>query len=144
MPTGGGKTILFADVIRRVFPRRALVLAHREELIFQARDKIQRVTGLRADVEMGEYQAEGGLFDAARVIVSTIQTQCSGGDGGGRMAKFDPQQFGVLSRARSEATRSFRTGTFWPPARSSGCSLGTAGFCRSPQLGDFGMEAESL
>ena len=96
MPTGGGKTILFADVIRRVFPRRALVIAHREELIFQARDKIQRVTGLQADVEMGEYKAEGGLFDAARVVVSTIQTQCSGGDGGGRMAKFDPQRFGVL------------------------------------------------
>ena len=96
MPTGGGKTILFADVIRRMFPRRALVLAHREELIFQARDKIQRVTGLQADVEMGEYRAESGLFDAARVIVSTIQTQCSGGDGGGRMGKFDPQRFGVL------------------------------------------------
>jgi len=96
MPTGGGKTILFADVIRRMFPRRALVLAHREELIFQARDKIQRVTGLSADVEMGEYRAEGGLFEAARVVVSTIQTQCSGGDGGGRMAKFDPQRFGVL------------------------------------------------
>src|SRR6516162_7710293 len=96
MPTGGGKTILFADVIRRVFPRRALVLAHREELIFQARDKIQRVTGLRSDVEMGEYAAEESLFDAARVVVSTIQTQCSGGDGGGRMSKFDPQRFGVL------------------------------------------------
>jgi superfamily II DNA or RNA helicase len=96
MPTGGGKTVLFADVIRRVFPRRALVLAHREELIFQARDKIQRVTGLSADVEMGEYRAEGGLFGQARVVVSTIQTQCSGGDGGGRMAKFDPQRFGVL------------------------------------------------
>ena len=96
MPTGGGKTVLFADVIRRMFPRRALVLAHREELIFQARDKIQRVTGLTADVEMGEYRAEGGLFGAARVVVSTIQTQCSGGDGGGRMAKFDPQRFGVL------------------------------------------------
>ena len=96
MPTGGGKTVLFADVIRRVFPRRALVLAHREELIFQARDKIQRVTGLRADVEMGDYRAEGGLFGAARVVVSTIQTQRSGGDGGGRMAKFDPQRFGVL------------------------------------------------
>ena len=96
MPTGGGKTVLFADVIRRVFPKRALVLAHREELIFQARDKIQRVTGLSADVEMGEYRAEGGLFGQARVVVSTIQTQCSGGDGGGRMAKFDPQRFGVL------------------------------------------------
>ena len=96
IPTGGGKTVLFADVIRRVFPRRALVLAHREELIFQARDKIQRVTGLRADIEMGEYQADGGLFEAARVVVSTIQTQCSGGDGGGRMTKFDPARFGVL------------------------------------------------
>lgn len=96
MPTGGGKTVLFADVIRRMFPRRALVIAHREELIFQARDKIQRVTGLSADVEMGEYRADGGLFGAARVVVSTIQTQCSGGDGGGRMSKFDPQRFGVL------------------------------------------------
>ncbi|HOA61609.1 MAG TPA: DEAD/DEAH box helicase [Verrucomicrobiota bacterium] len=96
MPTGGGKTVLFADVIRRVFPRRALVIAHREELIFQARDKIERVTGLKADVEMGEYRAEGGLFGVARVVVSTIQTQCSGGDGGGRMSKFDPSQFGLL------------------------------------------------
>jgi len=96
MPTGGGKTILFADVIRRVFPRRALVLAHREELIFQAKDKIQRVTGLSTDVEMGDYRADGGLFEQARVVVSTIQTQCSGGDGGGRMAKFDPQRFGLL------------------------------------------------
>ena len=110
MPTGGGKTILFADVIRRMFPRRALVLAHREELIFQARDKIQRVTGLQADVEMGEYRAEGGLFDAARVVVSTIQTQCSGGDGGGRMGKFDPQRFGVLiiDEAHHATSQSYR------------------------------------
>lgn len=110
MPTGGGKTVLFADVIRRVFPRRALVIAHREELIFQARDKIQRVTGLSADVEMGEYRADGGLFGQARVVVSTIQTQCSGGDGGGRMSKFDPQRFGVLiiDEAHHATSRSYR------------------------------------
>ena len=110
MPTGGGKTVLFADVIRRVFPKRALVLAHREELIFQARDKIQRVTGLSADVEMGEYRAEGGLFGQARVVVSTIQTQCSGGDGGGRMAKFDPQRFGalIIDEAHHATSRSYR------------------------------------
>ena len=96
LPTGAGKTCVFASVIQRIFPRRALVLAHREELIFQARDKIQRVTGLSADVEMGDYKVENGLFGAARVVVSTIQTQCSGGDGGGRMAKFDPARFGVL------------------------------------------------
>ena len=112
MPTGGGKTVLFADVIRRVFPRRALVIAHREELIFQARDKIQRVTGLSADVEMGEYRADGGLFGQARVVVSTIQTQCSGGDGGGRMSKFDPQRFGVLiiDEAHHATSRSYRRG----------------------------------
>ena len=34
MPTGCGKTICFADVISKVQPRRVMVLAHREELIF--------------------------------------------------------------------------------------------------------------
>jgi superfamily II DNA or RNA helicase len=98
MPTGGGKTILFADVIRRSFPRRAMVLAHREELIWQACDKIKRATGLSCEVEMGDYRAhaDSGLFGRASVIVSTIQTQTSGGDGGGRMAKFDPMDFGLL------------------------------------------------
>ena len=68
MPTGGGKTILFADVIRRVFPRRALVNAHREELVFQARDKNQRVTVLE-DLfrSLPKSRAEG-----RRTIVYTI------------------------------------------------------------------------
>lgn len=97
-PTGLGKTVVFCDVIRRAFPRRAIVLAHREELIFQARDKVRRIAGLTCEVEMGEYKAHGdhNLFGRASVIVSTIQTQCAGGDGGGRMGKFDPTQFGIL------------------------------------------------
>lgn len=97
-PTGLGKTIVFADIIRRSFPRRAMVLAHREELIWQARDKIKRVTGLSCEVEMAEYKAhsDGNLFGRAPVVISTIQTQCAGGDGGGRMGKFDPSKFGVL------------------------------------------------
>ncbi len=57
MPTGTGKTIVFASVIRRKFPKRAMVLAHRQELIWQAKSKIQAVTGLSVEVEMGEYQA---------------------------------------------------------------------------------------
>lgn len=96
-PTGCGKTILFADIVRRSFPRRAMVLAHREELIWQARDKIQKATGLRCEIEMGDYRAQSdSMFGRASVIISTIQTQCAGGDGGGRMAKFDPKDFGVL------------------------------------------------
>lgn len=99
MATGTGKTVLFAGVIRRKFPKRAMVIAHRQELIWQARDKIQRVTGLHVDVEMGEFKAgtERGLFHPkARVIVSTIQTQVAGGDGAGRLGKFDPRDFGLL------------------------------------------------
>lgn len=110
LPTGCGKTVLFADIIRRSFPRKAMVLAHREELIWQARDKIQRVTGLRADVEMADYRTEPQLFSGARCIISTIQTQCSGGDGGGRMTKFDPSEFGVLiiDEAHHAAAGSYR------------------------------------
>lgn len=99
LPTGTGKTVVFAGVIRKLFPRRAMVLAHREELIFQAREKIQRVTGLRADIEMGSYKAtmETDMFHPrSPVIVSTIQTHIAGGDGGGRMTKFNPQDFGLL------------------------------------------------
>lgn len=97
MPTGTGKTVLFADLIRRSFPRRAMVLAHREELIWQALDKIKRVTGLNCDIEMADHRsAMDGLFGGPAVVISTIQTHNAGGDGGGRMGKFDPRHFGLL------------------------------------------------
>jgi hypothetical protein len=93
-----GKTVMFADITRRVFPRKALVLAHRSELIHQAKDKIQRVTGFRVEVEMADLRADlnAGLFESPQVIVSSIQTQTAGGDGAGRMGKFDPMMFGLL------------------------------------------------
>jgi superfamily II DNA or RNA helicase len=98
LPTGCGKTILVSDIIRRTHPRRALVLAHREELIFQAQAKVQAVTGYRVEIEMAEQRADLGrtFFGRPQVVVSTIQTQTSGGDGGGRMGRFDPADFGTL------------------------------------------------
>lgn len=99
MPTGTGKTIVMAYVIRRMFPKRTMILAHRQELIWQARDKIQKVTGLTVDVEMGEYKArmEPNMFHPrASVVVSTVQTQVAGGDGAGRIGKFDPMDFSTL------------------------------------------------
>ena len=96
LPTGCGKTVLFAEIIRRLNTR-TMVLAHREELVFQAKDKICRVTGLDAHVEMGEYRADmWGLGGAPMVVVSTVQTHTAGGDGGGRMTKFAPEDFGLL------------------------------------------------
>ena len=97
LPTGTGKTICFANIVKRVQPLKCMVLAHREELIFQAQSKIAKVTGLDVQIEMAEYRAEmGGLYGAPPVVVSTIQTHCGGGDGGGRMTKFNPDDFGVL------------------------------------------------
>ena len=97
-PTGTGKTVIFAAVAQRL-KKRAMVLAHRQELIFQARDKIQRVTGLTVDVEMGEFKSrlDGDMISPkADVIVSTVQTHVAGGDGAGRMGKFNPNDFGLL------------------------------------------------
>lgn len=101
VPTGCGKTIMFADLIRRMQPQRCMVIAHRAELIWQARDKIERHTGLRCDIEMADLEAgQGGhLFDDAQlspVVVSTVQTQNSGCNGDGRMTKFNPMEFGLL------------------------------------------------
>lgn len=45
LPTGCGKTVLFADIINKMQPLKAMVLAHRSELIWQAKDKIERVKG---------------------------------------------------------------------------------------------------
>jgi len=70
MPTGGGKTIQFAALAQHYRPRRTLVLAHREELITQAVDKIHKATGLVAEVEMADYRAS---LDAP-VVVASVQT----------------------------------------------------------------------
>jgi hypothetical protein len=127
MPTGTGKTVLFADLIRRSFPRRAMVLAHREELIWQACDKIKRVTGLHCEVEMGECRAEmGGLFGGPSVVVSTVQTHNAGGDGGGRMGKFDPRHFGLLIIDEAHHATS-------PSRAASSCAIRRLADARSPR-----------
>lgn len=58
-PTGGGKTVIASDIIRRATERqsRTLFLAHRRELIQQTADKLQRF-GVRHGIIMaGERQA---------------------------------------------------------------------------------------
>ena len=66
LPTGLGKTVVFSEVIRRFQPTRAIVIAHREELIFQAAEKIKKVTGLDGGIEMGGFRAAPVQANAAK------------------------------------------------------------------------------
>lgn len=72
VPTGGGKTVIFAKLaeIRAGMGQRTLVLAHREELIGQAVEKIRAATGIEAWVEKAERHAPR----SARIVVASVQT----------------------------------------------------------------------
>lgn len=72
-PTGSGKTILLASAALRYWNElkaKTLILAHREELLEQAADKIFRTTGLEAEIEKAEREASHD----APVVVASVQT----------------------------------------------------------------------
>lgn len=73
LPTGTGKTVVFANVAAREVSagNRVLILAHRDELIRQAADKLMKATGLSAAVEKADETAEGSLYP---VTVGSVQT----------------------------------------------------------------------
>ena len=92
-PTGTGKTILFAEVIRRWPEGRVLVVAHRDELIQQAAKKIQWVTGEECDIEMGDrYADQCSIYRRSRVLVTSVQTMSRPR----RHERFNPEDFGLL------------------------------------------------
>lgn len=73
LPTGTGKTIVFAKVIedRVRLGDRCLVLAHRGELLDQAANKLATATGLMAATEKAEQSCMDSWF---RVVVGSVQT----------------------------------------------------------------------
>ncbi len=73
LPTGTGKTIVFASITEECVRRgeRILILAHRGELLEQAADKIRQSTGLGCAVEKAEQTCKGTWY---RVVVGSVQT----------------------------------------------------------------------
>ncbi len=72
LPTGTGKTIIFADIIRRMAQRggRSLVLVHRDELLNQAEDKLKIIC---PEAQVGIVKAARNELDAA-VTIASVQT----------------------------------------------------------------------
>lgn len=110
LPTGTGKTVVAAEIINRVQPKRTLFLAHREELIFQGARTIEKYTDLNCEIEMADLWAGANLWDGCPVVVSTIQTQIAGRAGNERMTRFDPDEFGlvVVDEAHRVTAKSYR------------------------------------
>jgi superfamily II DNA or RNA helicase len=115
MATGLGKTVVFADIVRRAQQSgrgwRTLVLAHREELVFQAAKTIERVAGCHVDIEMGDLRASHDFLRRAPVVVSTVQTQVAGRGETKRMHRFKPSEFGlvIVDEAHHAIAGSYRT-----------------------------------
>ena len=71
LPTGAGKTVIFSR-LAQLAQRQVLVLAHREELLFQAKEKLQQALG-QGHVVAIERGAERAPADA-KVLVCSIRS----------------------------------------------------------------------
>ena len=112
LPTGTGKTIVFAAVVEDAVRagRRVLILAHRGELLDQAADKIRRSTGLASAVEKAESSCLGSWY---RVVVGSVQSL----QRPQRLEPFPHDYFGtiVIDEAHHAITDGYRRVLDWFP-----------------------------
>ena len=91
LPTGTGKTVVFAKVveIKTGEGKRVLILAHRNELLEQANDKLKETCGLDAVLEKAEFTTVG--LDEP-VTVGSVQTLYRES----RLSKFPKDYFDII------------------------------------------------
>lgn len=73
LPTGAGKTVIFSH-LARLARRPVLVLAHREELLQQARQKLEGALGAASAGVVAIEQGAHSAPDNARVLVCSIRS----------------------------------------------------------------------
>jgi superfamily II DNA or RNA helicase len=86
IPTGTGKTRVFTEVARH-WPGKVLVLAHRDELLQQARGRLGKETGEMVGLEQADFYAGN-----ERIVVGSVQT-LSQPD---RLSRWKPDHFGIV------------------------------------------------
>lgn len=91
MPTASGKTVCFAKIAEHYRQDgRILVLAHREELLSQAKEKIEQWTPLTCGIEQAE-KSVAGMF-LPDVTIASVQTLSRPN----RLTKFTPDTFALI------------------------------------------------
>ncbi|NLU24129.1 MAG: DEAD/DEAH box helicase [Clostridiales bacterium] len=105
MPTGTGKTIVFAGVAEDQVRagNRVLILAHRGELLEQASDKIRKTTGLCSAVEKADQSCLDSWY---RITVGSVQSL----QRDKRLNQFAPDYFGsiIIDEAHHAITDGYR------------------------------------
>ena len=105
LPTGCGKTIVFAKIAeKQVFDgKRVLILAHRGELLEQASDKIYRSCHLLCATEKAEKTC---LDKPNRVVVGSVQSMANLK----RLSKFDTNYFDtiIIDEAHHAVSKSYQ------------------------------------
>ena len=88
LPTGTGKTVVFSKVVENQVNQghRALILAHRGELLEQAANKLKEASGLECVLEKGKSTSLGSSLP---VTVGSVQSLSQPR----RLAKFPPDYF---------------------------------------------------
>ena len=91
LPTGTGKTIVFSAITEMVANKgnKTLILAHRDELLDQAADKLKKVSSLTAEKEKAELST---LKTDPLVTVGSVQSLAREE----RLHKFDKKRYDVI------------------------------------------------
>lgn len=127
LPTGTGKTIVFANVAKNQVEqgKRGLVLAHRGELLDQAADKIRTATGMECSLEKADNTCLGTWNFMAVGSVQTMMREK-------RLARFahDRFDFIIVDEAHHALSSSYQAVLEWFPGAN------VLGVTATPDRGD--------
>lgn len=136
LPTGMGKTVIFAHLVDRALNqnKRPLILVHRDELVRQAADKIRSVI---PGVSLGIVKAASRQYDAD-VVIASVQTLGRAR----RREEIPPETFGlvIVDECHHAAADSYMNilryfGCFTPLPRATRAAGFTATMSREDKRG---------
>ena len=125
LATGTGKTFIFSNVAAKELAggHRPLILCHRDELIRQACDKLQKATGLVASVEKAEQEARPGT-----IVVGSVQTLM-------RQSRLEKFPFDHFDRIFIDEAHHCLSAS-WQKVLARFPNAKVAGFTATPERGD--------
>lgn len=124
LPTGSGKTVIFSELIKRK-KLKTLVIAHRIELIDQAREKLRVIA---PEIESGIFCGDQKYHDK-QVTIASIQSASNSLD----LLKTEGYQLLIIDEAHHAAAKTYRRMIHELGFNEKGLMLG---FTATPMRGD--------